>query len=131
MDRTTDAALSCEVLVVGAGLAGLAAAIGFAHTGFDVILCGAPEGAGGGRTVALFDSSIRLLERLGVWAGVATQAAPLRGLRIVDDTGALWSPPPIEFRAGEIGLEEFGWNMENVGLVGILAVAARALRDCA
>jgi len=27
----------------------------------------------------------------------------MRGLRIVDDTGSLFAPPPTEFRAGEIG----------------------------
>jgi 2-octaprenyl-6-methoxyphenol hydroxylase len=126
MDKGSGAALSCEVLVVGAGLAGLVAAIGFAGAGYDVILCGVPEGAGGGRTVALFDSSIRLLEALGAWAGVEARAAPLRGLRIVDDTGSLWSAPPTQFLANEIGLEQFGWNIENVQLVDVLASVARA-----
>jgi 2-octaprenyl-6-methoxyphenol hydroxylase len=126
MDRGPEAALSCEVLVVGAGLAGLVAAIGFARSGFDVVLCGAPESPGAGRTVALFDSSIRLLETLGAWAGVEAQAAPLRGLRIIDDTGSLWSPPPTEFLADEIGLEAFGWNIENITLAGLLAGVAAA-----
>ncbi len=38
MDQGPASALSCEVLVVGAGLAGLVAAIGFARAGFDVVL---------------------------------------------------------------------------------------------
>ena len=126
MHRGGGAAPSCEVLVAGAGLAGLVAAIGFARAGFDIVLCGVPEGAGGGRTVALFDSSIRLLEALDLWRGVEALAAPLRALRIVDDTRTLWSPPAIEFRAHEIGLEQFGWNIENVALVDVLAEAARA-----
>src|SRR5579862_7871516 len=50
MDSTA-AQLSCEVLVVGAGLAGLVAAIGFERAGFDVILCGRAESTAGGRTV--------------------------------------------------------------------------------
>jgi 2-octaprenyl-6-methoxyphenol hydroxylase len=125
-DRGEGAVLSCEVLVAGAGLAGLVAAIGFARAGFDTVLCGVPEGAGGGRTVALFDSSIRLLEALDLWQGVEALAAPLRALRIVDDTHTLWSARQVEFRAREIGLEQFGWNIENVALVGVLAQAARA-----
>lgn len=128
MDRAPDEAVSCEVLVVGAGLAGFVAAIGFARSGFDVVLCGAPERLANGRTVALFDSSIRLLERLDLWPAVETQAAPLRILRIIDDTGGLWAPPPIEFRSSEIGLDAFGWNVENARLLEVLERAARATR---
>jgi len=120
------AGLSCEVLVVGAGLAGLIAAIGFERAGFDVILCSGAEPAAKGRTVALFDSSIRLLRALGLWEGVEPRAAPLRALRIVDDTGALWSAAPTTFRASEIGLEAFGWNVENAQLADALSSAARA-----
>jgi 2-octaprenyl-6-methoxyphenol hydroxylase len=120
------AELSCEVLVVGAGLAGLVAAIGFERAGFDVVLCGGAEQSANGRTVALLDSSIHLLKALGLWEAVQPRAAPLRALRIVDDTGSLWSASPIEFRAGEIGLEAFGWNIENAQLADALLIAARA-----
>jgi 2-octaprenyl-6-methoxyphenol hydroxylase len=120
---------SCDVLIVGAGLAGLAAAIGFAQAGFDVVLCGAPERAANGRTVALLDSSVRLLRTLGLWPAIERQAAPLCALRIVDDAGSLWRPAPVEFRAGEIGLDAFGWNIENHLLVDALFAAARATSE--
>jgi 2-octaprenyl-6-methoxyphenol hydroxylase len=126
MDEATGPAVSCEILVVGAGLAGLVAAIGFERAGFDVVLCGAAERLANGRTVALLESSVRLIKALGLWAEVESRAAPLRALRIVDDTGALWSAPPTEFHAGEIGLEAFGWNIENAELVDVLARAAAA-----
>ena len=126
MDEASGDALSCQILVVGAGLAGLVAAIGFEQAGFDVVLCGAPERIANGRTVALLESSVRLVRALGLWASVEPRAAPLRALRIVDDTGSLWSAPPIEFRAGEIGLEAFGWNIENAVLADVLAAAAHA-----
>ena len=120
-----EAPLACEALVVGAGHAGLAAAIGLADAGVDAILCGTPERQDNGRTVALLDGSVRLLKALGVWAGMEPLAAPLCGLRLIDDTGSLWSAPPVEFRAGEIGLEAFGWNVENGDLVAALAAVAR------
>jgi 2-octaprenyl-6-methoxyphenol hydroxylase len=126
MDEASGDALSCQILVVGAGLAGLIAAIGFEQAGFDVILCGAPERIANGRTVALLESSTRLVRTLGLWAGVEPRAAPLRALRIIDDTGSLWSAPPIEFRADEIGLKAFGWNIENAELVDVLAAAAHS-----
>src|SRR5665213_402299 len=96
IDEEYGAAISCEVVVVGAGLAGLAAAIGFERAGFDVILCGAPERIANGRTVALLESSTRLFKALDLWAGVEPYAAPLCALRIVDDTGALWSAGVVD-----------------------------------
>jgi 2-octaprenyl-6-methoxyphenol hydroxylase len=125
MNARNNQARSCEILVVGAGLAGLAAAIGFAQAGFDVTLCGGPERVANGRTVALLDSSVRFVKALGLWDVVEPHAAPLRALRIVDDAGALWRAPPITFRASEIGLAAFGWNIENAELVDILFGAAR------
>jgi 2-octaprenyl-6-methoxyphenol hydroxylase len=34
-------------------------------------------------------------------------------LRLIDDTGAFFPPRPVEFHAAEIGLDAFGWNIEN------------------
>jgi 2-octaprenyl-6-methoxyphenol hydroxylase len=113
-----------EVLVVGAGIAGLAAALGFAERGFDAILAGAPEHLAAGRTVALLDASVRFLSKLGVEDNLKRAGAPLRSLRIIDDTGSLWRAPTIEFHAAEIGLECFGWNIENAELVHELAESA-------
>ena len=109
-----------EVLVVGAGHAGLAAAIGFAEAGFDTVLCGAPERLANGRTVALLDGSMQFLETLGLRGEIERRAAPLRALRLIDDTGALWRAPTVEFRSGEIGLDAFGWNIENAELLKAL-----------
>jgi 2-octaprenyl-6-methoxyphenol hydroxylase len=50
----------------------------------------------------------------------------MRGLRIVDDTGSLFAPPPVEFRPGEIGRDAFGWNVENAALADALEAAAAA-----
>jgi 2-octaprenyl-6-methoxyphenol hydroxylase len=102
-----------DVLVAGPGLAGLTAAFGFAQAGFDVVCCGAAERTGRGRTVALLDQSVAFLDSLGLRAGLESRAAPLRALRLVDDTGTLFPPRPVEFRASEIGLDAFGWNIEN------------------
>jgi len=117
----------CDVFVVGAGLAGLAAAIDFARAGFSVVSCGAADRLGQGRTVTLLGRSIDLLKGLDIWRDVEPLAAPLRSLRIIDDTGALFPPRPVEFHADEIGLDAFGWNIENAALADMLAKAAAAL----
>jgi len=112
-DGDEPARRSADVLIAGAGLAGLTAAFGLAQAGFDVVCCGAAERTGRGRTVALLDRSVAFLKSLGLWAGLRLEAAPLRGLRLIDDTGALFPPRPVEFLASEIGLDAFGWNIEN------------------
>jgi 2-octaprenyl-6-methoxyphenol hydroxylase len=116
---------ACDVLVAGTGLAGLTAAIAFAKAGFDVVCCGADERIAHGRTVALLDRSVAYLDSLGPWRAIQTDAAPLRTLRIVDDTGALFPPRPIEFKSTEIGLDAFGWNVENDRLADALAAEAK------
>jgi 2-octaprenyl-6-methoxyphenol hydroxylase len=119
-DKTFDAA------VVGAGAAGLSAAVALAREGFDTCLIGRAEARADGRTIALLDGSVRFLKALGVWPVLEGNAAPLVTMRIIDDTGSLFRPPPAAFQAAEIGLEAFGWNVENAALVAALAEAARA-----
>jgi 2-octaprenyl-6-methoxyphenol hydroxylase len=109
-----------DIVIAGAGLAGLTAAFGFARAGFDVVCCGAAERTARGRTVALLDQSVAFLKSLGLWARLEPQAAPLRSLRLVDDTGALFPPRPVEFHASEIGLDAFGWNIENDRMAGAI-----------
>jgi 2-octaprenyl-6-methoxyphenol hydroxylase len=89
--------------VVGAGAAGLAAALAFARDGFETCLVGTPEARPDGRTVALLDGSVRFLKALGVWPALEGEAAPLATMRIVDDTAASSArrrPPSRHARSG-------------------------------
>jgi 2-octaprenyl-6-methoxyphenol hydroxylase len=125
--RPTD--LTCDALVVGAGPSGLLAALAMARAGLDVVLAGPPTPTPPGRTVALFEPAKDVLRDLGVWQAVegAGEAAPLRVMRIVDDTDSLFRAAPVDFRASEIGLDAFGDNVTLVALVAQLeAAAARA-----
>ena len=107
-----------EAIVVGGGPAGLTAAIALARGGIATVLVGARPGQADNRTTALLAGSVTALETLGVWALCRDRAAPLRVMRIVDDTGRLWRAPEVKFDADEIGLEAFGYNIENRHLVG-------------
>jgi 2-octaprenyl-6-methoxyphenol hydroxylase len=113
-----------EILVVGAGLAGFAAALSFSQAGFETMLVGAPEALANGRTVALLDGSMRFLDELGLRPEIERRGAPMRALRIVDDARGLWRAPTVEFHAGEINLDAFGWNIENVELIAALSEEA-------
>ena len=114
-----------DVLVLGAGVTGLMAAIGLGQAGFAVHLIGQISPVAPGRTVALFDGSIRMLRNLGLWDALAPHAAALSTMRIVDDTGSLFTIPPVDFEAREIGLEQFGFNISLASLTGVLLDAAR------
>src|SRR5205085_212791 len=79
------------------------------------------------RTTALLSGSVTALETLGVWAGCAAYAAPLRAMRIVDATARLVRAPEVQFAASEIGLDAFGHNIENRHLSAALDARTQTL----
>lgn len=115
------------VTVVGGGPSGLIAALALASGGLPVTLV-APPRAPDPRTTALMDGSVRALEALGLWERLREDASPLRVMRLIDGTRRLLRAPEVEFRAGELGLEGFAWNLENEVLLAALddAVAEAA-----
>lgn len=117
-----------DVAVVGGGPSGLTAALALASAGLDTILV-APPAPSDNRTTALLTSSIAALEALGVWDACCDQAAPLRTLRIVDDTGRLWRAPEARFEADEIGLDAFAYNIQNRHLIAALEAAATRMTN--
>ncbi|MFD1332449.1 FAD-dependent monooxygenase, partial [Methylopila musalis] len=112
-----------DVAVAGAGPAGLLAALLVARAGARVTLV-APKARADSRTTALLDRSVAILREAGIWDEVATLAAPLRKLRIVDGGRRLIRTPEVTFDAAELGLEAFGWNVPNAPLVEALERAA-------
>jgi 2-octaprenyl-6-methoxyphenol hydroxylase len=62
-----------------------------------------------------------------VWHLCAEYAAPLRTMRIADDTGRLLRAPEVRFEAAEIDLDAFGYNIENYRLVAALEKRADEL----
>jgi len=115
MRETTD------ILISGAGVAGLTAACALGSAGFRVI-CVDPsppvteaeaEGADL-RTTAILAPSLAVLQAAGLWQALAPHAAALRVMRIVDAGGP--APEPrlsTAFEAAEISDAPFGWNLPN------------------
>ena len=118
--------LTVEVAVVGGGPAGLTSAIALASAGIETALI-ARAPVADHRTTALLAGSVTALETLGVWAGCAEQAAPLRVMRIIDATSRLIRAPEVCYAASEIELEAFGHNIENRHLMAALDARARKL----
>jgi 2-octaprenyl-6-methoxyphenol hydroxylase len=124
--------MDIDIAVVGTGPAGLATALALAHGGSRVALIGPAPPAPrphsqqplDTRTAALLESSIDMLKALGVWEALLPHAAPLKAIRIIDATGSLFRAPDVEFRASELGLDAFGYNIANSVLVDVLYAKA-------
>jgi 2-octaprenyl-6-methoxyphenol hydroxylase len=116
-----------QAIVVGGGPAGLTAAISLAAGGIRTNLVRLRPTRPDNRTTALLAGSVAALEALDIWRLCADKAAPLRIIRIVDDTGRLWRAPEVKFSAQEIDRDAFGYNIENRHLVDALEERARGL----
>ena len=110
---------TAEAAVIGGGPAGLVSAVALAAAGVDTLII-APSPQEDFRTTAFLAGSVTALTTLGVWDACRPQAAPLAAIRIIDDTRRLWRAPEVHFAAAEIGLEAFGYNIENRYLIAAL-----------
>lgn len=121
---SNDGPAANSVAVVGAGPAGLTAAVSLANAGARVTCVG--PGLSGGtnqgdtRTSALMETSVRLLKANGVWDACLGRSAPLRAIRLIDDTGRLIRAPEVVFHASDLDLDAFGYNVPNSALVDAL-----------
>ena len=117
-----------DAIVIGGGVVGVATALALARGGLRTLLLAPAAPGRDGRTVAVMEGSLGFLRGLaeGLAARIESASAPLARLRIVDDTGSLFRPPPATFAAAEIGLPAFGRNIEAAHLVELLLGAARA-----
>ncbi|MCW5660687.1 MAG: 5-demethoxyubiquinol-8 5-hydroxylase UbiM [Burkholderiaceae bacterium] len=113
-NRHVEPFVTCDVLIVGAGPAGLALAAALGATGMRVTLleqqarAGVEEPADDGREIALTHRARRILEQLGVWQRVdADSIAPLREARVLDGN----APAGLRFAAE--GVEALGWLVSN------------------
>ena len=127
MNATADAvAQEFDIVVVGGGPAGLTSAIAAAQSGARTALVARRVPYADNRTTALLHASIRILEDLDVWNACRDHAAALRVMRLVDDSGRLIRAPELRFDCDEIGLDAFGYNIENRNLVQALEDRAQA-----
>ena len=108
-----------EVAVVGGGPTGLTAAIALAGAGIETALISKAPPADN-RTSALLSGSVTALEVLGIWPLCRVESAALTAIRLIDDTARLLRAPEVMFEAAEIGLEAFGYNIENRHLIAAL-----------
>ena len=63
-----------------------------------------------------------------MWPACVPHAAPLRKIRLIDATQRLIRAPEVLFTAAEIGLDAFGYNIENRHLIAALEARAVELQ---
>lgn len=106
-----------DLAIVGGGPAGMLAALALSKETPYRIAHLAEEPRRDNRTSALMTPSITMLERLGLWGALEPHSAPLKIMRLVDDTKRLLRTPTINFDAGEVQDAPFGWNIPNAALI--------------
>src|ERR1700743_3147867 len=122
-----DASVPHDVAVVGGGPAGLSAAIALAEVGATTVLIARRVAYADNRTTALLGASVDFLRELDVWRRCEDKAAALQTMRLGDDTRRLIRAPEVRFAADEIGLDAFGYNIENRILMEALEARAAEL----
>jgi len=115
-----------EAVVVGGGLAGLAAAVAVARAGLQTLHI-APKGPRDQRTSALMMPSVDYLRSAGLVTDPSEVGHPLTQIRIIDATSRLIRAPETLFDSAEAGLQAFGWNFPNVKLTEAFEAARAAL----
>ena len=105
-----------DVLVVGAGPAGLSLARGLAGTGLSVALieqqpaAALAEPAFDGREIALTHASRQIMRTLGLWERIdPAQISPLRSAKVMNGS----SPFALDFAAAGENVDELGWLVPN------------------
>jgi ubiquinone biosynthesis UbiH/UbiF/VisC/COQ6 family hydroxylase len=118
----------CDVAVVGAGVAGLAAALGVAQLGLRVVLIGPPArqftpsvaAPFDARIYALAPATIALLERLKVWPQIdARRIQAVARMRVFGDAG-----DELSFDAYGAGVERLATICEEGELLRVLSLGA-------
>lgn len=105
-----------DIIVVGGGLVGVAAAVSLAREGLTIIHL-APTAPPDRRTSALMLPSVDFLRESGLVSDPVAIGHKLSEIRIIDATSRLIRAPETHFKAEEAGLPAFGWNFANARLL--------------
>jgi len=117
-----------QAIVVGGGLAGIAAAVAVAKAGLDTLHL-APKGPPDRRTSALMMPSVEYLQSAGLVTEPAAIGQPLTQIRIIDATSRLVRAPETLFDSREAGLAAFAWNFPNIKLLESFEAARTGLSN--
>ena len=107
--------LSADVLIVGGGPVGGTLACALSAAGMEVIAVDQADPAAGldagfdGRASSIALGSQRILDALGLWAGMEPHAAPIRHIRVSEGESPLF----LHYDERDTGGPPFGYMVEN------------------
>ena len=107
--------LSADVLIVGGGPVGGTLACALSAAGMEVIAVDHADPAAGldagfdGRASSIALGSQRMLDALGLWAGMEPHAAPIRHIRVSEGESPLF----LHYDERDTGGPPFGYMVEN------------------
>ncbi len=105
---------TCDIAIVGGGLAGASLAVALAPLGYDIKVIeavtykAAEQPSYDDRTLALSHSSCRILSGIGLWEVLEADATAIRKIQITE----LARPGCVVLDPAEMGLTEFGHVVE-------------------
>lgn len=114
MNGSKQAVSRYDVAIVGGGLVGASLACALAPLGLKVAMIeavpfrAASQPSYDDRTLALSDSSCRILEGLGIWPSLRADATPIREIHVSE----LDRPAMVVLDPRELGLDRFGHVVE-------------------
>lgn len=119
---------TCDILIVGGGLAGLATALALGDLGLSVQVfdqdskAHALDDAYDGRASAISEASVRLLRAIGAWEGMASAAEPIRDIVVADGFSSAF----VHFDHGKLDQDNtpFGHIIPNT------AIRSALMRRC-
>lgn len=118
-----------DLVVVGGGLAGLTLAIAVAGAGLRVVVIerGSLEATTApgfdGRVTAVAPASRRLLDSIGAWAAMASEAQPILDIAVMEGV----APAAVHYDHRALGREPLGHIVENRTIREGLLARARAI----
>jgi 2-octaprenyl-6-methoxyphenol hydroxylase len=121
--------IQTEALIVGGGMVGLSLALALVRGGIQVIVldreppASREEEGFDGRSSAIAHASQRILDGIGIWAGMAAEAQPILDIRVSDGrVGRAAAPLFLHFDHRDVAAP-FGYIVENQIIRSVLGRA--------
>ncbi|MBI3114060.1 MAG: UbiH/UbiF/VisC/COQ6 family ubiquinone biosynthesis hydroxylase [Rhodospirillales bacterium] len=131
LGKSAPSPLAVEAVIAGGGLVGATLAIALGQAGLAVAVVDTQDPLAGldaafdGRASAIALGTQRVLDRLGIWALLADDAAPIMDIRVSEGTSPLF----LHYDHREAGDQPFGFMVENRNLRKALHRRVRELKN--
>ena len=126
-----------DIVISGAGLAGMLAAAAFANKGVDVVLVDPVEPVtdlksktADLRSTAFLTPAVDLISEIGLWDKLKSASCPLEVMRLADAGGEDNTLRHVaDFVATEVKDGPFGWNVQNTAMRSVLLEHLQSLKN--